>query len=274
MPLSTYFGLRLVANLAPGLLFPVLTSSFNIVALTFASIRSELLASSNSDNFGFSILNWHQSRFYTVIPSTVTLPTTSCGFPLPSNDDLIEAARQHEQQSRRRPMWERGTGFPFLQGDQPVAWIKYSRDRYRLEREAATQNYVYRTLMQQPDLSELICVPQIYRIIQGDDIPYVLIVMEYVHGRTVRQWLEISEESKQLLWGRVLDALVVFLAFQLPEPIPPPGPVGGGRITHLVFGEYAEPEDAPRDFDSVEDLQIYINQTIVSFKLYIPTHPD
>jgi hypothetical protein len=83
----------------------------------------------------------------------------SCGFPLSSNDDLIEAARQYEQQSRQRPMWERGTGFPFLQGDQPVVWIKYGRDRYRLECEAATQDYVYGTLMQQPGLSELIRVP-------------------------------------------------------------------------------------------------------------------
>jgi hypothetical protein len=96
--------------------------------------------------------------------------------------------------------------------------------------------------------------------------------MEYVHGRTVRQWLETSER-KQLLWGRVLDLLVVFLAFQLPEPIPPPGPVGGGRTTFGFRGD-AEPEDVPREFDSVEDLQIYISQTIVSFKLYITIYSD
>lgn len=54
----------------------------------------------------------------------------------------------------------------------------------------------------------------------------------------------------------------------------PPGPVGGGRITHLVFGEYSEPADAPTDFDSVEDFQNYVNQTIVGFKLYITIHSD
>jgi len=81
--------------------------------------------------------------------------------------------------------------------------------------EAATQEYVYRTLRQQPGLSELIRVPQIYRVIQDDDIPYALIVMEYVYGRTVRQWLlgEPSVERKYLLWDRVLYALNAFLTF-------------------------------------------------------------
>jgi len=216
-----------------------------------------------------STLNRHQLNPHTVILTTASLSNMSYG--LPSDDELVAAAAQHKQDMRRVSFWKNESGFPFPRDGQPVVWVKYSKAHKCLEREAITQDYVYQTLKKQPGVSELIRVPQIYRFIQDDEIDYSLIVMEYVRGKTVRQWLqeEPSEERKHILWNRVLYALETFLKFQPPEPLPPPGPVGGGRIAHLVFGQWAEPGDAPIEFDSLQALQEYVNQTTVSFELYI-----
>ena len=196
-----------------------------------------------------------------------------------SDDELIAAALQQQRDRRRRDapvrdIWEGNSGFPFLQDGQPVAWVKYGTQSIMLD-EANTQEYVYELLNQQPELLESIRVPQIYRVIQGDPYP-TLIVMEYIHGRTVRQWLEgeTSEDRQHLLWDRVLHTLSTFLAFQPPEPLPSPGPIGGGLIAHALFGEYLETGDAPRLFDSVQDLQTHVNRTIVSLKLYFLIYPN
>lgn len=184
--------------------------------------------------------------------------------PLPTDDEIIAAALQHTRERQfGTPHIE--TGFPILQHGRPVAWVKYNGDPYSLENDAATQAYVYETLNQQPALLEFIRVPEVKRIIRSDDPPSVLIVMEYVHGQTVRQCLEreTTEERRDCIWGQVFCALSTLLNFQ-PPPNTPPGPAGGGRISHLIFGEYCEPEMAPRDFNSAQDLENFITETIVS----------
>lgn len=188
---------------------------------------------------------------------------------LPTDGEIIAAAVQHAvQRARERQLGTSciGTGFPIFQHGQPVAWVKYTGDPEGLECEAATQAYIYETLHQQPALLKFLRVPEVKRIIQSDEPPYVLVVMEYVHGQTVRQCLEreSTEERKDRFWGQICCALSILLNFQ-PPPNTPPGPPGGGRISHLIFGEYGEPEIAPRDFDSAQDLENCINETIVSF---------
>jgi len=199
-----------------------------------------------------------------------------------SDDQLVALAEQHSRvrDSLSDDMMERYTGFPIPQDGPPVAWVKYDRVLDLVE-EATTQEYIYDTLRQRPDLLDVILVPQIYRvIIQHDDdddkplhyrLPWVLIVMEYVHGPTVHKRLEgeTSEAKKYILWDRVVRALGALLTLEPPEPTPPPGPVGGGRIEHLIFGDYSEYEDAPEDYESVEELQNHINETIVSITLYV-----
>ena len=97
-----------------------------------------------------------------------------------------------------------GTGFPLLQHGRPVAWVKYTDSSSCLERETETQAYVYETLNQQPALLEFVRVPGVLRLIEIDDRPYVLVVMEYVHGGTVRQCLknEDTEERKHRFWAK------------------------------------------------------------------------
>ena len=181
---------------------------------------------------------------------------------LPSDLDIITAVRQNEQENRQRP-WAYQSGFPLLQNGQPLAWIK-SGD-HSLADVAATQKYVYESFMQEPSLSHRVRVPKIYRVISCEDYPWTIIVMEYVSGRTIQQWLEISNLRKDLLWSRILDAMKVLLSLPPPQRNNPPRPAGGGRIAHLAFGShYCEIGDAPRDFDSVQDLQNHMNQTIVS----------
>jgi hypothetical protein len=188
---------------------------------------------------------------------------------LPTDNEIIAAAVQHQRDAREKGyagIPHIGTGFPLLQHGRPVAWVKYTDSPSCLERETETQAYVYETLNQQPALLEFIRVPEVPRLIEIDDRPYVLVVMEYVHGDTVRQCLknEDAKEKRDRFWGQILCALNALLNLQ-PPPNTPPGPAGGGRIEHLVFGQYAEPEPAPRDFDSAQDLENCINETIVSF---------
>jgi len=147
--------------------------------------------------------------------------------------------------------------------------VKWGGVPHILEGEAATQAYVYEMLHENPALLEFIRVPEVYRIIQIDEFPRVLVVMEYVHGRTVRRCLEgeTTDESRDRLWSQILCALNTLLSFQ-PPPNTAPGPAGGGGISHMIFGEYCEHETAPRDFNSVQDLENFINLTIVRFQLY------
>lgn len=127
---------------------------------------------------------------------------------LPTDGEIIAAAVQHAvQRARERQLGTSciGTGFPIFQHGQPVAWVKYTGDPEGLECEAATQAYIYETLHQQPALLEFLRVPKVKRIIQSDEPPYVLVVMEYVHGQTVRQCLEreSTEERKDRFWGQI-----------------------------------------------------------------------
>jgi len=197
-----------------------------------------------------------------------------------SDDQLVTLAKQHDQEGRevrnktRNSGWE-NTGFPIPEDGPPVAWVKYGNNTQNLIEEATTQEYIYDTLRKRPDLSKIIRVPQVYRVIvqQHDDdddkpinyrLPWVLIVMEYVPGQTVEKRLQgaTSASQRYVLWDRVVRALGALLTLEPPEPTPPPGPVDGGRIEHLIFGDYFEYEYAPEDYDSVEELQDYINETI------------
>jgi hypothetical protein len=196
----------------------------------------------------------------------VLASTTMSNEPvLPSDLDIITAARQHVQENRQRPLGSGfyQSGFPLLQNGEPVAWIKTGDDS--VADEAATQKHVYESFMQEPSLSNGVRVPKIYRVILCDDYPWTIIVMEYVSGRTVQQWLEISNKMEDLLFSRILEAMKVLLSLPPPQRNTPPGPAGGGRIDHLVFGSlYCEIGSAPRDFDSVQDLQNHMNQIVVS----------
>jgi len=197
-----------------------------------------------------------------------------------SDDQLVALAVQHEKE--RSPllsdMWENVRGFPVPKNGPPVSWVKYDTS-LRLLEEADTQEYIYEALKQRPELSEFIRVPKVYRSVvkktdnyyrDGHHRTWVLIEMEYVHGRTIRQILpkETSEAKKHLLWDRVVLALGALLTLE-PSKKTSLGPEGGGSFEHIIFGDYCEYNDAPQNFDSVEELQNHINNTIVSINLYV-----
>jgi hypothetical protein len=146
---------------------------------------------------------------------------------LPTDDEIIAAAVQHQQDVREKRyanLPHIGTGFPLLQHGRPVAWVKYTDSSSCLERGTETQAYVYETLNQQPALLEFLRVPEVLRLIEIDDRPYVLVVMEYVHGDTVRQCLknEDTEERRHRFRAQILCALNTLLSLQ-PPPDTPPG---------------------------------------------------
>jgi hypothetical protein len=188
---------------------------------------------------------------------------------LPTDDEIIAAAVQHQQDVREKRyanLPHIGTGFPLLQHGRPVAWVKYTDSSSCLERGTETQAYVYETLNQQPALLEFLRVPEVLRLIEIDDRPYVLVVMEYVHGdyrSTVPQERRYRGKKTSLQGPNSMRSQ--HLAQPPATPRHASWPAGGGRIEHLIFGEYAEPDQAPRDFDSAQDLAHFINETIVSF---------
>ncbi|KAI0966037.1 hypothetical protein F4678DRAFT_451139 [Xylaria arbuscula] len=133
-----------------------------------------------------------------------------------------------------------------------------------------TQQYVHAEWMKADEETKArLLVPEVFDYIEGeiDNHLYGFIVMEYLPGTSIRELLgplrqarvPESDESITSLKDRVIEA-VCFLLSLTPPPETPPGPVGGGRMKNRAFG--TDELEAPRQFESSEDLQTYINDEI------------
>ncbi|EHL02453.1 hypothetical protein M7I_1533 [Glarea lozoyensis 74030] len=72
-----------------------------------------------------------------------------------------------------------------------------------------------------------------------------------------------DEEKKIRVWDRAVKALDALTEIR-PEPDQRPGFVGGRRIEHPLFSRFREYETgrAPEAFESVEEIQTYINKEV------------
>lgn len=190
-------------------------------------------------------------------------------------EELIAATKDYKDLCNSRPYYENIRGFPFTPKDLPPGvtrlWVKSHAGEPTLRGEADTQDYVHNEITKRgPPTSEHFYVPEVYRYEEfwiGDMI-YSCILMEFVTGTPISSIMkptlwsrEISEEAKSEIVrpfkDRVAQALCFLLSFD-PLPDTAPAPVNGGRIQNFVFGR--DDPDAPHDFDTLKQLQDWINE--------------
>lgn len=190
-------------------------------------------------------------------------------------EELIAATKDYEDLCSRRHFYENIRGFPFTPKVLPPGvtrlWVKSHAGGPTLRGEAYTQDYVHNEISKRgPPTSEHFYVPKVFDYAEfwiGDMI-YSCIVMEFVTGTPISSIMkptlwsrEMSEEAKSEIVNpfkdRVAQALCFFLSLE-PLPDTAPGPVNGGRIQNFVFGR--DNSDAPQDFDTLEQLQDWINE--------------
>ncbi|EPE31617.1 Protein kinase-like (PK-like) [Glarea lozoyensis ATCC 20868] len=193
---------------------------------------------------------------------------------LPSDEEITAAVKKHQEEQSRlpnineRPLTRR---LPLIQDGRPAAWLKYGCQISDLAAEADTQEFIYDSIAQQPYLRDRIRVPEVYLFIDGRDleVPEFLgvIVIEYISGLTITEALKgnADEEKKIRVWDRAVKALDALTEIR-PEPDQRPGFVGGRRIEHPLFSRFREYETgrAPEAFESVEEIQTYINKEVNS----------
>lgn len=191
-------------------------------------------------------------------------------------EELIAATKEYEDLCRSRPTSRLNIrGFPFTPKVLPPGvtrlWVKYHAGGPTLEGEFDTQDYVRTEIIKRgPPTSEDLYVPKVfyYAEFELEDFSYSAIIMEFVTGTPISSIMQpilwsrdISESAKNEIFRPFKDRIVQALCFLLslePAPDTAPAPVNGGRIKNFVFGRYDN--DGPFDFDTLEQLQEWINQ--------------
>lgn len=198
---------------------------------------------------------------------------------MPDRNKIIEATTAEVLKAQKRPFHENIRGFRFVDPDSPddtCYWVKFAPHSRLLRGEADTQAYVRAELAKMDHKTrQMIHVPEVFGFIEAeiDGLSYGMIVMEYVTtvpiSRIVRDLRPAervgdsliatgNEEKVAAFKARAVEFICILLSI-CPPPDTSPGPVGGGRINHFVFGEeYCE---APQDFLNLEELEAYINQS-------------
>ena len=188
----------------------------------------------------------------------------------PSEEEIVAATAEEVRKAGKRHFYEniRGFSHPPVAGKSGLVWIKYGYDTERLRCEANNQAFVHGELEScEEKTRKEFRVPRVFDFFEAeiDGLPYGMIVMEFVEGVPIskltaqlRQADGLADKEKKIavLKQRVADAICFLLSLQAPPDVVP-GPVGGGRIVHFIFGR-DEPE-APREFEDLEELQAYIN---------------
>jgi len=162
---------------------------------------------------------------------------------------------------------ENGFLFP---PDAPTLWVKFDVDVSSMVSESEMQTYVYHHLPPQ----ENCCIPKVHRVYQlpdktnGDfsgarleDAPWGLIVMDYVKGTRLHDITMAKQDPcfQEILASRIAKILVALSTVKAPQGSKP-GPMGGQTMSCLVWGRYEF--EAPGSFDTLGDLQGYINEQI------------
>ncbi|KIY48815.1 hypothetical protein FISHEDRAFT_14308, partial [Fistulina hepatica ATCC 64428] len=155
----------------------------------------------------------------------------------PSKDQIIRLCSEKGFNSN---------GLTYPPNERPIAYIKYGI--------AVTMGEAQAQLLAFQSSAR---VPRIYHAFEHDQVTYI--VMEYIDGTTVGDWLRVHRDDIDRDWihGEVANAVSQMLGFAVPKDAPP-GPIGGGPPRHSFFKDYV----APRSYASVEDLEKHINKII------------
>jgi serine/threonine protein kinase len=149
--------------------------------------------------------------------------------------------------------------------DHPIAFVKYGPEKLGMREEMRNQTFAFEELEKlQPQERHGIRIPQIYQVIEKDEMIYI--VMEYVTGTTLTDLrADGSLASEQQKWyDQIEKAIVLFLAFKIPDQSPL-GPVGGGIIKHPLFKRTV----ASLKYDSVNHLQEHLTRVrLFRFSIY------
>ncbi|KAI1300825.1 hypothetical protein F5Y03DRAFT_363697 [Xylaria venustula] len=196
---------------------------------------------------------------------------------LPTEDEVIEATVRKIQLCRDTPSLPNLRGFRLdaPSDSSPPVWVKYTSQPEFLFTEMKTQQYVHAEWMKADEETKArLLVPEVFDYFEDEldngpwgSLTYGFIVMEYLPGISIRNLIRPlrrdrvpeSDERITSLKDRVVEA-VCFLLSLSPPPETAPGPVGGGRMKCRAFG--TDDLEAPRQFESSEDLQTYINDEI------------
>ena len=94
-----------------------------------------------------------------------------------------------------------------------------------------------------------------------EDAPWGLIVMDYVKGTRLHDITMAKQDPcfQEILASRIAKILVALSTVKAPQGSKP-GPMGGQTMSCLVWGRYEF--EAPGSFDTLGDLQGYINEQI------------
>lgn len=195
----------------------------------------------------------------------------SCGLK-PDRDEIIAALADELNSQRHKNQFEVMRGFQFTNGHLPAGadcvWIKYDFDVPRLQWQANTQAWAHGQIAKDDKANTRFHIPRVYDFFEAriNELDYGLIVMEFAEGVTVRdiefniKSSNMSQEEKQnklcLFKDRVVEAICLLYSLTPPEDTAP-GPYGGGLSTSLVWGR--EDSNSPREYESVKDLQNWIN---------------
>lgn len=190
-------------------------------------------------------------------------------------EELIAATREWLELCDSRPFHENIRGFPFTPKVLPPGatrlWVKPHIGGPTLRGEADTQDYVHTEITKRgPPTSEGLYAPKVfdYAEFEIEGMIHSCIVMEFVTGTPISSIMkptlwsrDMSESAKNEIVRpfkhRVADALCFFLSLE-PPPGAAPAPVNGGRIKNFIFGR--DDFDGPFDFDTLEQLQEWVNQ--------------
>ncbi|KAI1174321.1 hypothetical protein F4777DRAFT_554640 [Nemania sp. FL0916] len=191
----------------------------------------------------------------------------------PTRDEVIKGMEREKEAALTRPLWENFRGFrldPPATISAPPVWVKFADSPESLLGEMNTQRHVHAELMDaDEDTRARFHVPEPYDFFEADidGWPHGMLVMEYLPGTSIRElimplrWsgVEAADDRITSLKDRVIDAVCFLLSVRAPpDTITAPGPVGGGHILNRVFG--MDDPLAPQEFDSLEELQTYINE--------------
>ncbi|KAK2597566.1 hypothetical protein N8I77_012345 [Diaporthe amygdali] len=190
-------------------------------------------------------------------------------------EELIAATKDYQDLCNSRHFYENIRGFPFTPKVLPPGvtrlWVKPHVGGPTLRAEADTQDYVRTEITKRgPPTSEGLYVPKVfdYAEFEIEGMIHSCIVMEFVTGTPISSIMkptlwsrDMSESAKNEIVRPFKDRVAHALCFLLSlEPLPDtaPAPVNGGRIKNFVFGR--DNCDGPCDFDTLEQLQEWINQ--------------
>ncbi|KAL1856261.1 hypothetical protein Daus18300_010833 [Diaporthe australafricana] len=191
----------------------------------------------------------------------------------PVRDEIIAALADELNSQRHKYDFQVLRGFQFTHGHLPPGvdclWIKYDFHVPRLQWQANTQTWAHEQITKDENADARFHVPGVYDFFEAeiDGFDYGLIVMELAKGvllsdveYNIKKSSNMSRDEKQnkicLFKDSVVEAICLLYSLTPPEDTAP-GPYGGGLVTNLVWGR--EDSNSPREYESVEDLQNWIN---------------